>query len=254
MRFSCLRRTTPSGVFTSLLRAATGLAFLLALLVSTVPASRARAEEPASAPVPDPAPDTSGSATDFYMMSGESGMAYTFATIGDVQDGALEVVDALGNPLSFKFTGVSWGSWGESFANETTSFVANTATTCRGENILEELRVQDNGFESSVMITGLPEGATGLALGGFIGTTLAIEKTFPCDFDATEFTTDGEVYFKSDSGLRPFVLGTTTAVDANGVTIVCPVLFRQATGGYEFEIHVPTDWLATAVSPSSSIR
>lgn len=192
------------------------------------------------------APDVAGSATDWHDLGTEA-TASAWNVAGRISSGKLRV-DALQGFLEFEYTGIKWGAVNGTWTVAPSQLSGKVATTERGNGVVEQVTVQDAGFEDVVNIPS-SGGAGKLQLLGKITTQMDIERTFDGDSSATVFTTDGPVNFVDAQGARVLGTGLTRVFDSSGRTHDCDITWTKVADGFTFSAAVPGTWLSASTYP-----
>ncbi len=192
------------------------------------------------------APNVTGSATAWHDLGTEA-TASAWNVSGRIAAGSLRV-DATQGFLTFEYTGIKWGSTNGTWLVQPSQVAGMDAFTQRGNGVMEQVTVQDAGFEDVVHIPS-SGGAGKLQLLGKVTTQMEIERSFGGDSTATVFTTDGPVNFVDAQGNRVLGSGLTRVLDSSGRTHDCDITWTKVADGFTFAVAVPSSWLNASIYP-----
>ncbi len=193
-------------------------------------------------------PNVTGSATAWHDLGTEA-TASAWNVSGRIASGSLRV-DATQGFLTFEYTGIKWGSTNGTWLVQPSQVAGMDAFTQRGNGVMEQVTVQDAGFEDVVHIPS--SGGTGkLQVLGKVTTQMEIERNFGGDSTATVFTTDGPVNFVDAQGNRVLGSGLTRVLDSSGRTHDCDITWTKVADGFTFAVAVPSTWLNASTYPIS---
>lgn len=191
--------------------------------------------------------DVPAAAPSGFSKTGKKCTATCSTSAASVEAGKLTVSSA-GSQLSFEYLGISWGGEPATIGKPETTVSEKIASTSRGGGVVETVTSRAEGFENDLVFAS-SGGKGDLEIKGTITTTLAIERTFPCDPAAGEFQTDGEVTFLDAAGNRPLQVNPISVKDAAGKSMVATVEFSTTKTGYDFKFKIPETWISAAAFP-----